>query len=99
MLLEHERDSALGVGSVVTSETMLWAWMLWLSDALGTRTRFWLGHGRCGKPCAKGVDVVTAQNAMRGGSSHHEASEGPEMLFVPRRPVLMGSGGKACFAR
>ena len=36
---------------------------------------------------------------MRGGSSEFEASEGSKVLFVPSRPVPMGSGGNAFFAR
>ena len=54
MLLEHERDYALGMDALVTvcswntNEIMLWAWMLWSPYALGTRTRLWLGHGCAG---------------------------------------------------
>ena len=36
---------------------------------------------------------------MRGGTSYFEASEAPEVLFVPCTPVLMGLGGKVAFAR
>ena len=36
---------------------------------------------------------------MRGGASDFEASEGPKALFVPRRPVPMGSGGNVFFLR
>ena len=28
---------------------MVWAWMLWSSYALGTRTELWFGHGCCGE--------------------------------------------------
>ena len=54
MLLEHERDYALGMDALVTvcscntNEIMLWAWMLWSPYALGTRTRLWFGHGCSG---------------------------------------------------
>ena len=36
MLLEHERNSALGMDALV-------------SVALGTRMEFWFGHGCCGR--------------------------------------------------
>ena len=29
--------------------TMIWAWMLWSADALGTRTDLWFGHGCSGR--------------------------------------------------
>ena len=51
MLWEHERDYGLGMDALVsvcsgnTNEIMVWAWMLWSSYALGTRTRLWFGHG------------------------------------------------------
>ena len=50
MLLEHERDYGLGMDALVivcswnTNEIMVWAWMLWSSYALGTRTRLCSGH-------------------------------------------------------
>ena len=55
MLLEHERDYGLGMDALVsvcsgnTNEIMVWAWMLWSSYALGTRTRLWFGHGCSGQ--------------------------------------------------
>ena len=55
MLLEHERYYGLGMDVRVivcswnTNVIMVWAWMLWLSYALGTRTLLWLGHG-CSSP-------------------------------------------------
>ena len=51
MLLEHERNYDLGMDALVTvcsgntNEIMIWAWMLWSPYALGTRTKFWFGHG------------------------------------------------------
>ena len=54
MLWEQERDYGLGmdalviVGSGNTNEIMVWAWILWSSHALGTRTRLWFGHGCSG---------------------------------------------------
>ena len=54
MLLEHERDYGLGMDALVIvcswnmNEIMVWAWMLWSSYALGTRTRLWFGHGCSG---------------------------------------------------
>ena len=50
MLLEHERNYGLGMdalGIVCSGNTngiMVWAGMLWLSCALGTRTLLWFGH-------------------------------------------------------
>ena len=44
MLLEHERNYDLGMDALVTvcswnmNGIMIWAWMLWSADALGTRT-------------------------------------------------------------
>ena len=40
----------------------------------------------------------SAKNAMRDGSSDVEALEGPKALFMPRRPLPMGSGGIVFFA-
>ena len=54
MLLEHERNYALGMDALVTACSwntngiMLWAWMLWSPCALGTRTELCLGHGCSG---------------------------------------------------
>ena len=55
MQLEHERNYALGMDAAVsvcswnTNGSMLWAWMLWSSHALGTRTELCFGHGCCGE--------------------------------------------------
>ena len=55
MLLEHERYYGLGMDARVivcswnTNVIMVWAWMLWLSYALGTRTLLWFGHGCSGE--------------------------------------------------
>ena len=54
MLLEHERYYGLGMDARVivcswnTNVIMVWAWILWLSYALGTRTLLWFGHGCSG---------------------------------------------------
>ena len=61
-------------------------------NAVGTRTQrgrmlSWSPHG------------CSAKNAMRGGSSNFEASEGPKARFLPSRPVPMGTGGNAFFER
>ena len=54
MLLEHGRNSGLGMDALVpvcslnTNVTMVWAWMLWSPYALGTRTELWFGHGCSG---------------------------------------------------
>ena len=53
-LLEHERNHGLGMDALVivcswnTNGIMVWAWMLWSSYALGTRTESWFGHGCSG---------------------------------------------------
>ena len=55
MLLEHERKYDLGMDALVTvcswntNGIMVWAWMLWTADALGTRTELWFGHGCSGQ--------------------------------------------------
>ena len=54
MLSEHKRNYDLGMDALVTvcsSNTngiMVWAWMLWSSYALPTRTEVWFGHGCSG---------------------------------------------------
>ena len=54
MLLEHERNHALGMDALVTAWSwntngiMAWARMLWSPDALGTRTELWFGPGCSG---------------------------------------------------
>ena len=54
MLWQHERNYGLGLDDLViacsgnTHEIMVWAWMLWSSHALGTRTKLWFGHGCSG---------------------------------------------------
>ena len=51
MLLEHERNYCLGMDALITvcswnaNEIVVWAWMLWSTYALGTRTELLLGHG------------------------------------------------------
>ena len=53
MFWEHERYYGLGMDSLVTvcsrntNVIMVWAWMIWLLYALGTRTLLWFGHGCC----------------------------------------------------
>ena len=54
MLLEHERNYGLGMDALDTvcswntDGIMVWAWMLWILYALGTRTELWFGHGCSG---------------------------------------------------
>ena len=54
MLLENDRNYGLGMDALVTvcswntNGIMVWAWMLWSSYALGTRTELWFGHGCSG---------------------------------------------------
>ena len=45
--LEHGRNK-VSVCSWNTNGIMVWAWMLWSSYALGTRTELWFGHGGSG---------------------------------------------------
>ena len=51
MLSEHERSYGLGMVALVmvcsrsTNVIMVWAWMLWSSYALGTRTLLWARYG------------------------------------------------------
>ena len=51
MLFEHERYYGLGTDALVivcssnTNVFMVWAWMLWSSYALGTRTLLWAWYG------------------------------------------------------
>ena len=55
MQLEHERNYALGTDAAVsvcswnTNGIMHWAWMIWSSHALGTRTEVCFRHGCCGE--------------------------------------------------
>ena len=54
MLLENERNHALGMKALVivcswnTSGIMVWAWMLWSPYALGTQAELRFGHGCSG---------------------------------------------------
>ena len=54
MLSKHERYYGLGMDALVivcsqnTNVIMVWAWMLWYSYALKTRTLLWVGHGCSG---------------------------------------------------
>ena len=54
MLLEQKRYHGLRTDALVivcswnTNVIMVWAWMLWSSYALGTRTLLWFGHGCSG---------------------------------------------------
>ena len=58
MLLEHDRYYGLGMDALAivcswnTNGIMVWAWMLWSSYALGTRSLLWLGHGCSGPICS-----------------------------------------------
>ena len=55
MLSEHERNYGLGMDALLTvcsrnrNGIMVWAWMLWSSYALPTRTEVWFGHGCSGQ--------------------------------------------------
>ena len=55
MLSGHEQNYGLGMDALVTvcswntNAIMLWAWMLWSTYALGTRTQLWFGRGCSGQ--------------------------------------------------
>ena len=100
--------SPYAVRSWNTNGIMVWAWLLWSPYAPGTRTELWFGHGCSGHRMLLEHERNygswsrhgwSAKYAMRGGSNDFEAPEGSKVLFVPRRPVPMGSGGNAFFAR
>ena len=54
MLLEHKRNSDLGLEALVaicswnTNGILVWAWMLWSPYASGTRREIWFGHACSG---------------------------------------------------
>ena len=60
---EHARYCGLGMDAIVivcsrnTNIIMVWAWMLWLSFALGTRALPWFGHG-CAIVCSRNTNVI-----------------------------------------
>ena len=72
MLLEHKRYYGLGLDALViasswnTNVIMVWAWMLWSSYALGTRTSLCFGRGCSGhrklleheRHCGFGMDAL-----------------------------------------
>ena len=72
MLWEHKRYYGLGMKTLVivctgnTNDIVVWAWMLWLSYALGTRPILWFGHGCSGdgmlweheRYCGLGIDAL-----------------------------------------
>ena len=64
---EHARYCGLGMDAIVivcsrnTNIIMVWAWMLWLSFALGTRALPWFGHG-CAIVCSRNTNVIMVGN-------------------------------------
>ena len=60
---EHAYYCGLGMDAIVivcsrnTNIVMVWAWMLWLSFALGTRALPWFGHG-CAIVCSRNTNVI-----------------------------------------
>ena len=60
---EHAPYRGLGMDAIVivcsrnTNIIMVWAWMLWLSFALGTRALSWFGHG-CAIVCSRNTNVI-----------------------------------------
>ena len=60
---EHARYCGLGRDAIViacsrnTNIIMSWAWMHYLSYALGTRTLLWCGHG-CAIVCSRNTNVI-----------------------------------------
>ena len=55
MLLEQERYYGLGMDALIIvcswnrNVIIVWAWMLWSSYVLGTRTELWFGHACSGR--------------------------------------------------
>ena len=105
MLLEHERDSGLGMDALVTvcsrntNGIMVWAWMLWSADALGTRTRLWFGHGCSGhrmlweheRDYGLGMDaLVMYALGTRTGLWFGHGCSGQRMLWEHERDYGLG---------
>ena len=97
MLLEHERYYVLGMNALVsacswnTNRSMVWARMLCLSHAHGTRTEVWFGHGCSG---------YRAQSRIEKRNAWYTQYFGPlEHLECVDRPTQATSGevGQVCF--
>ena len=119
MLSKHERNYVLGMDALVivcsrnTNVIMIWAWMLWSSYVLGTRTLLWFGHGCSGyrmltkheRYYGLGMDAPvlersrTSKNAMRGIRNISGPWNTSNVWIVPRRPHPERSAKYALFAR
>ena len=105
MLLEHERNYALGMDALVTvcswntNGIMLWAWMLWSPYAFGTRAELCFGHGcSCHRMLlehernyALGMDaLVTACLGTRTELCVGHGCSGHRMLLEHERNYALG---------
>ena len=61
---EHERNLVLGMDALIivssgnTIVVLVWAWMLWPSYALGTRTELWFGHDALVILCSENTNGI-----------------------------------------
>ena len=104
IVLEHERNYALGMDALVTACSwntngiMHWAWMLLSPHALGTRTELCIGHG-CSchrillehkRNYALGMDALVTVCSWNTNGIMHWAW----MLWSP---YALGTGPELCF--
>ena len=101
MLLEQKRNYGLGMDAMVnvcswnTNAIIVWAWMLWSTYALGTRTELWFGHG-CSGQCMlleheRNYGLCMHGCAGQGMLSEHERTYG---FTSPRSISRESPGGK-----
>ena len=87
MHLEHERYD-LGMDALVivctwNTNVMVWAWMLWLSYALGTGSLSWFAHGCSG--------YRIHSNIEKRGICHISGPRNTSnVCFLQRRPLRRG---------
>ena len=100
MLWEHGHYYCLRMDALVTASTrktkviVVWARMLWLSDALETRTILWFVHGCSGYPTHSNIEKRDAWYSQYFGQSNTLS-----VWLVPRRPHPERSAKYAFFAR
>ena len=105
MLLENERSYGLGMDALVivcswnANGIMFRAWMLWSSDAFGTRTELWFEHGcsghrmLCGRlhmvatrfPCAPTLEPHQLQRDLVGTTERRVHEAASHQKHVPFR--------------
>ena len=105
VLVEHERYYGWGMNASVCSWNrnvfMVWAWMLWQSYALETRTLSWFGHG-CSGNRARGTRTLSwfghgcsGNRMLLEHERHHEfghGCSGNHMLLEHERYHGLGMG-------